>query len=96
MTILAWINNQTNICENTSYDIRPASEIQIEGYTIIDLDQTESVGWEWDATIDDYVMVAQNLGEGGINDTYVNGKLVEPKPTTKPIQQPVTTGTEEV
>lgn len=36
MTTLAWINSE-NICENTTLDDRPASEIQIEGYLILDL-----------------------------------------------------------
>lgn len=82
MTILAWINNQTNICDNTSTDPRPASEIQIAGYTIIDLEQTPSAGWGWNGT--EWVMVDENLGEGGIGDTYENGKLIEPKPTQPP------------
>lgn len=96
MTNLAIINNQTNICGNVSSDPRPASEIQIEGYTVIDLSQTLAVNWEWNGT--EWVMIDQNLGEGGIGDTYENGKLIRPKPNDPPAQpaQPVTTGTQEL
>lgn len=52
MTILAWINPQTNICENTTVDDRPASEIQIEGYLILDLEAIGGggIGHIWDGT----------------------------------------------
>lgn len=95
MTILAIINAQTMVCENVSSDPRPASEIQIPDFIVLDLEQTQAVGWEWDESIKDYVMVDQNLGEGGIGDTYSNGKLVEPKPEP-PVEQPVTTGTQDL
>lgn len=50
MTILAWINEQTNICENTSLDDRPASEIQIDGYLMLDLEAIGGggIGDFWD------------------------------------------------
>lgn len=50
MTALAWINEQTNVCENTTTDPRPASEIQIDGYLIIDLEAIGGggIGDTWD------------------------------------------------
>ena len=93
MTRLAIINNITNICENVSYDTRPANEIIIEGYTVLDLDQTPVINWIWNETLNDYKEV-ENIGDGGIGYTYSNGKLITPKPE-KPTQ-PTTTGTEEI
>lgn len=84
MTTIAWINNNTSVCDNVSQDDRPVSEITVPGYTLIDLDQTPAVGWVWDEVALDWVQVDQNLGEGGIGDSYVNGKLVEPKPNYTP------------
>lgn len=80
MTILAWINEQNSVCENVSSDPRPAADITLPGYLIIDLEATPAVGWQWDEATNDYVQIDQNLGEGGIGDTFENGKLVEPKP----------------
>lgn len=50
MTILAWINEQTNICDNTSLDDRPVSEIHIDGYLILDLEAIGGggIGDVWD------------------------------------------------
>jgi hypothetical protein len=50
MTILAWVNEQTNICENTTLDDRPATEIHIEGYLILDLEAIGGggIGDAWD------------------------------------------------
>lgn len=50
MTILAWVNEQTNICENTTLDDRPATEIHIEGYLILDLEAIGGggIGDVWD------------------------------------------------
>jgi hypothetical protein len=50
MTTIAWINQQTNICENTSLDDRPASEIQVAGYLMLDLDAIGGggIGDIWD------------------------------------------------
>jgi hypothetical protein len=93
MTTIAWINNQTNICDNVSGDIRPVSEISKEGYQLIDLDQTLTVDWSWNGT--EWVMEDRNFGEGGIGDSYENGKLIKPKPADPPVQ-PETTGTQEL
>lgn len=87
MTAIAWINEQTMICENVSSDERPLAEISIPGYILIDPLQTPAAGWAWDAQLNDWVQVAQNIGEGGISDTYENGVLVEPKPTEPPTEQ---------
>lgn len=94
MTILAWINEQTNICENTSLDDRPASEISIPGYLMLDLEQTPSATWQWDGT--KWVMVTESIGEGGVGDTWDGTKLIEPKPTELPADQPTSSGTQEL
>jgi len=93
MTILALINNQTKICENVSSDTRPANEINIQGYTVLDLEQTPVINWNWNESLNDYEEV-ESIGIGGIGFVYTNGKLVATKPD-KPIQ-PTTTGTEEI
>lgn len=50
MTTLAWINTSNNTCENTTLDDRPASEITIPGYMIVDLDAIGGggIGDVWD------------------------------------------------
>ena len=53
MTQLALINNITNICENVTSDNRPANEINIEGYTVIDLEQTPIINWNWNEELKD-------------------------------------------
>jgi hypothetical protein len=93
MTILALINNQTNICENVSLDTRPANEITIAGYTVLDLEQISVITWDWNEELNDYEQV-ERIGNGGIGFVYTDGKLVQVKPE-KPIQ-PITTGTEEI
>lgn len=93
MTSLALINEQTMICENVSTDPRPASEIQISGYIVLDLDQTPTVGWELDGTV--WVPVDLGTGQGGIGNTYENGKLVKTKPDDI-LPQPESTGTQEI
>lgn len=93
MTILALINNQTNICENVSLDTRPANEITIAGYTVLDLEQISVITWDWNEELNDYEQV-ESIGNGGIGFVYTDGKLVQVKPE-KPIQ-PITTGTEEI
>jgi hypothetical protein len=93
MTILALINNQTNICENVSLDTRPANEITITGYTVLDLKQTPVINWNWNEELKDFEQV-ENIGNGGIGFVYTDGKLVEVKPA-KP-EQPTTAGTEEI
>lgn len=93
MTILALINNQTNICENVSLDTRPVNEITIAGYTVLDLEQISVITWDWNEELNDYEQV-ESIGNGGIGFVYTDGKLVQVKPE-KPIQ-PITTGTEEI
>jgi hypothetical protein len=96
MTKLALINNLTNICENVSSDNRPANEINIEGYTVLDLDNTLTINWNWNESLNDYEEV-ESIGNGGIGFVYTNDKLVAVKPTEIPqTQQPTTTGTEEI
>jgi hypothetical protein len=96
MTQLAIINNITNICENVSTDNRPANEINIEGYTVLDLDNTSTINWNWNETLEDFEEV-ESIGNGGIGFVYTNGKLVQVKPD-KPIstEQPTTSGIEEI
>jgi hypothetical protein len=79
MTNLAIINAETLICENVTVDDRPASEIQIEGYIVIDLSTTIYVSWFWDGS--DFVE-QESIGEGSIGDTYQNNKLYQEKPTS--------------
>jgi hypothetical protein len=96
MTQLALINNITNICENVSSDTRPANEINIEGYTVLDLEQTPVINWNWNESLNDFEEV-ESIGNGGIGFIYTDGKLVQVKPTEIPqTQQPTTTGTEEI
>lgn len=96
MTQLAIINNITKICENVSTDIRQANEINIEGYTVLDLEQTPVINWNWNESLNDYEEV-ENIGNGGIGFFYIEGKLVAVKPTEIPqTQQPTNTGTEEI
>ena len=52
MTMIAWVNMQTNVCENVSTDERPVSEIPVPGYLLIDLDALGHgwIGWVWDGS----------------------------------------------
>ena len=93
MTKLAIINNITNICENVSSDTRPANEINIEGYTVLDLENTSVINWNWNESLNDYEQV-ESIGNGGIGYNYIDGKLIKIKPTEIP--QPTTTGIEEI
>ena len=79
MTQLAIINNITKICENVTSDTRPANEINIEGYTILDLDNTSVINWNWNESINDFEQF-ENIGNGGIGFIYTDGKLVQVKP----------------
>jgi hypothetical protein len=96
MTQLAIINNITNICENVSSDNRPAHEINIQGYTVIDLKQTPVITWNWNEELKDFEEI-ENIGDGGIGFVYTDGKLVQVKPD-KPIstEQPTTSNIEEI
>jgi hypothetical protein len=96
MTKLALINNITNICENVSSDNRPANEINIHGYTVLDLEQTPVINWNWNESLNDYEEV-ESIGNGGIGFVYTNDKLVAVKPSISVSnEQPTTTGTEEI
>ena len=79
MTQLALINNITNICENVTSDNRPANEIIIEGYTVLDLSNTSSITWSWNEELKDFEQF-ENIGNGGIGFIYTDGKLVQVKP----------------
>jgi len=79
MTKLALINNNTNICENVTTDDRPANEINIEGYTVLDLDNTSVINYVWNETLNDFDEI-ESIGNGGIGSTYLNGKLINKKP----------------
>ena len=82
MTKLALINNNTNICENVTLDNRPANEINIEGYTILDLEQTPVINYVWNEDLNDFEEI-ESIGNGGIGCIYSNGKLIKKsdKPT---------------
>ena len=96
MTKLALINNLTNICENVSSDNRPANEINIHGYTVLDLEQTPVINWNWNESINDFEKI-EGIGNGGIGFVYTDGKLVAVKPSISVSnEQPTTTGTEEI
>jgi hypothetical protein len=96
MTQLAIINNITNICENVSIDDRQANQINIEGYTVLDLNNTSAITWSWNESLNDFEQF-ENIGNGGIGFIYTDGKLVQVKPAL-PVnsEQPTTTGTEEI
>ena len=79
MTKLAIINNITNICENVTSDNRPANEIIIEGYTVLDLSNTSAITWSWNEELKDFEQF-ENIGNGGIGFIYTDGKLVQVKP----------------
>lgn len=96
MTQLALINNITNICENVTSDNRPANEINIEGYTVLDLDNTLTITWSWNEELKDFEQF-ENIGNGGIGFIYIDGKLVAVKPDIPIIsKQPTTSGIEEI
>jgi len=96
MITLALINNNTNICENVSTDTRALNEIQIEGYTVLNLNSTSTIIWSWNKELNDFEEI-ENIGNGGIGFIYTNGKLVQVKPE-KPVKQdqPKTTGIESI
>jgi hypothetical protein len=96
MTQLAIINNITKICENVSSDDREANEINIEGYTVLDLNNTSVINWNWNESTNDYEQV-ESIGNGGIGFIYTDGKLVQTKPAI-PVnsKQPTTSGIEEI
>ena len=95
MTQLAIINNITKICENVTSDNRPANEINIEGYTVIDLEQTPIINWNWNEELKDFEKV-ESIGDGGIGFIYTDGKLVAVKPAIPIISEQPTTGLDEI
>ena len=96
MTQLAIINNITKMCENVSLDDRQAKEINIEGYTVLDLDNTSAITWTFNEILNDFEQF-EGIGNGGIGFIYTDGKLVQVKPAI-PVsnEQTTTNGTEEI
>jgi hypothetical protein len=96
MTQLALINNITKICENVSSDDRQANEINIQGYTVLDLNNTSAITWSWNESLNDFEQF-ENIGNGGIGFIYTDGKLEQIKPAI-PVnsEQPNTTGLEQI
>jgi hypothetical protein len=80
MTQLALVNDQTLICENVSSDPRPAQEIVIPGFIVLDLENTVCVHWRWNSETQQFNQV-ESLGTGGMGYTYADGRLVQPMPT---------------
>jgi len=97
MTKLAIINNITKICENISCDDKQASKINIDGYTVLDLDNTKTITFTFNETLNDFEEF-EGIGNGGIGFIYNDGKLLQIKPVELTINnnQPTTTGTEEI
>jgi hypothetical protein len=83
MTQLAIINNITKICENVSTDTRSANEINIQGYTVLNLDNISVITWIWNKQLKDFEQF-ESIGNGGIGFIYTDGKLVQVKPE-KPV-----------
>lgn len=95
MTTLALINEQTLICENITLDPRPAEEISVPGYIVIDQEKTMYRVWKHDNTLNDWFLVDLEPGQGGIGDKYENGALFNPtKPD--PVVQPEASGVQEL
>lgn len=92
MARLGLVNQQTLICENITLDDRPVSEIQLDGYIVLDLMQTMAYRWDWNGQ--EWVKREIGFNQGCIGFLYESGSLVEPKPED-PIQ-PVSGGTQEI
>lgn len=82
------------MCENISLDDRPASEIQIDGFIVLDLEQTECFAWMLFENETEYQLVNRGKGNGGIDYVYENNALVKPKPQLVAEEQPVSEGTQ--
>jgi hypothetical protein len=95
MTQLALINNITNICENVTSDNRSANEINIQGYTVLDLDNTSAITWTFNETLNDFEKF-EGIGNGGIGFIYTDGKLVQVKPAIPVNSKQPTTGLDEI
>lgn len=92
MTTFLLINESTLVCENVSTDDRPASEIKLPGYLVLDSDKTECFSWKWNGT--EWVKFSLGFSQGSISCVYENGVLVAPKPED-PVQ-PIAGGTQEL
>ena len=77
MTKLALVNNTTNKVENVTVDDRQASEITIEGYTVLDLDTTPTLVWTQDKDTLAWSQIEGDVGIGGIGDTWDGTRLIE-------------------
>jgi len=82
MTRILLINNTTNKLENISVDERPVSEINIEGYTVLDESTTSALDWEWDGT--DWISIS---GIPRIGQDWDGTNLTIPKPAPKVIPE---------
>ena len=81
MTKLLHINNTTNKVENISTDERAASEITIEGYTILDQDTTPAKAWVWNK---ETLAWEESDSVGGIGFDWDGTTLTYPQPTYTP------------
>lgn len=80
MTILAIINKDTNLVENTSVDDRPISEITLpDPYFVINLETTIAVVYSRDPNTKE-IISEEIIGQGGIGFTLDGEKLVGPQP----------------
>ena len=76
------VNETSNICENVVlWDGSTDTWTPPLGYLMLVQATTPAMNWEWDAQINDYVLVEQ-MGQGQIGFTW-NGSVLttnEPKP----------------
>lgn len=79
MTILALIDENTKFCVNITTDDRPAHEVQVAGYIVLDLETTPAIDYVWNDQTQAYDEF-EGVGNGGIGDKYINGKLVQQLP----------------
>lgn len=84
MTQLALINQTTMVCENVTEDDRPASEVFVEGYIVLDLATTPCTTWQLDEATNTWVACEGIIGSGGISDVWDGEKLNAPKPADPP------------
>lgn len=87
------INKATNIADNAvEWNGNTDTWQPPNGYFAILISITPSIDWEWNEITQEWEPI-ETIGNGGIGDSYTDGKLVEPKPTT-PLLQPTTFGTQ--
>lgn len=80
MTILAIINKDTNLVENTSVDDRPINEIIMpDPYFVIDLETTMAVIYSKNKETGEITSV-EIVGQGGIGFTWDGTKLIGLQP----------------